>query len=357
MSQAILNTIEMLDKEAAQLIQSLEDAQAAEAIALLEAKTQAEEVAALQKRMKRYGKTPGTYIPTRDDVGLIDPSVLIDVNTNMTYNGAFGVIEIRDRRFLGYVYIRTRWIKFINCLFLGPINPTMETVQCRYAEAMDIVFEDCEWKPRSINDKCGNVNGQGYTIVRGWLHNGVDGLTACPADGLADANVTLIATLVEDMAYFKPSTTHSDGQTHNDGVIIIGGNVKIHGCNIRGNIDPAISVGFTVGVHSYYPNPIAMSAVMFNQRSLNGYLQQPSKVVICNSSFEGGVVCFNMLGVPTAFATPDGSLIENNRFKNNQATGTGGRIIACQKLKQQALVIKNNYSELGVLLITPRVDV
>lgn len=321
----ISDVVGQLDSAAAEVASARAELEAAEQL-----RTKAQKLAA------RLLLVPGTYVPDETNTGLIDPGALVDQPDNLTYTGAFGVIVIESRRFLGYVFVRGGWVRFRNCLMAGPLNPTMETVQARYAATHDVVFEDCEFSPRSTTDRCGNITGQGYTMIRCLIRNGVDGVTACPADGLPDANVHLVGCLIDNMAYFKPSTTHSDGQTHSDPVVIIGANVTINGCCVRGNVNPDISSGAA-------PGQTAMSAIMFNQRTVAGYVQRPARVRITNSWFAGGIVCFNLIGIPDAFATADGSIIEGNHFKADQSTGPG-HLVVCVKGKQAGLLIQNNFA-------------
>jgi len=175
--------------------------------------------------------------------------------------------------------------------------------------------------------------------------------------------VKVIASYISGMAYFKPSTTHSDGQTHSDGIVIIGGNVQVLHSRVEGSINPAIGTGFAAGMHPYYPNPISMSAFMFNTRTVGTVVQKPAKIRIVGNWISGGIVGLNMLGIPDSFPAGEGSLIEYNRFKNDQGKGTGGWIIACQKGKQAGLVIRNNVKwdpanpMDSSVVISPRVDV
>lgn len=372
----VLDTLAQLDADIAALLKQVETAEdvadtanlaaaaaaaaTAAANTALRAETDAKNAAVA--RLARYTKVPGTYVPDKYSTGLVDPAGLIDVPGDYTYSGAFGVVLIENRRFLGYVFVKGPWARFRNCLFAGPAAPTMEAVQARYPGVHDVVFEDCEFNPRTVNDRCGGITGQGYSLIRCHLHNSVDGATACPVDGQAVADVHLEASLIEDLAYFKPSSTHSDNQTHSDALVIIGSEVTVNGCCIRGIINTKIGTGWAAGVHPYYPNPVAMSAVMFNQRVVGGFTQTPGKVRISNSWFEGGVVCFNLLGVPLSFGAGDVSVIENCRFKHNQGSGTGGWIVACAKGKQAALRITNCFAwDADPLSITtpinPRTDV
>jgi len=362
MTQQIKETLAVLDTEVAAIGLALQSAQdevttqkaiadarvadittqlAASAAAMAKAQAELDAKALLIKKMSRYLKAPGSYLPDDDTTGCVDESVLVDVTIPMTYTGAFGVLVISNKRFLNTVDIKGAWIDFVNCAFHGPMNPTRETVWLRWDTVHHVRFIDCEFRPRSVNDKCGNINGRGFTAKNCRFRNGIDGMTICPADNQTAADVVLDSSYVTKLAYFNPSTTHSDGQTHSDALTIIGGNVTLIFNRIEGTIDPVIGTGFVSGKHPFYPNPVSMSAIMFNERTVGSVVQLPSKIQIRNNWFRGGYVCLNGRGLPKSFLVAGDSVVENNWFMTDQGYGRGQVAVFLKSCV--GIAFRNNY--------------
>lgn len=284
----------------------------------------------------RASLVPGSYFPDASNTGLIDASVLETVDGNVTYSDQSSQVKvIENKRFRGYVYLTGKNYLFRNCLFEGPANPQYAAVIARYATSSGNVFEDSTFKPRGINYYNGTINGRGFTLKRVELTRAVDGANPSVADGGTRVDVTITGSWIHDLLRWSPDPTHSDNQSHSDGIQWMGGvGLTLIGNRIEGLLDTSISswgpatydsTGKMTGGHPFYPNPVNGETLM-----VNAYQDkiQPGELTMRKNWVRGGAVGLNMLGATSAWAKSDGSAIEENWFLNDQGYGKNHRMIA-----------------------------
>jgi|GEM_PF-2828420 len=284
----------------------------------------------------RASLVPGSYFPDASNTGLIDASVLETVDGNVTLSDQSSQVKvIENKRFRGYVYLTGKNYLFRNCLFEGPANPQYAAVVARYATSSGNVFEDSTFKPRGINYYNGTINGRGFTLKRVELTGAVDGANPSVADGGTRLDVTITGSWVHDLLRWSPDPTHSDNQSHSDGIQWMGGRgLTLIGNRIEGLLDTSISSwgpatydssGKMTGGHPFYPNPVNGETLM-----VNAYQDkiQPGELTMRKNWIRGGAVGLNMLGATSAWASNDGSSIEENWFLNDQGYGKNHRMVA-----------------------------
>lgn len=284
----------------------------------------------------RASLVPGSYFPDASNTGVIDTSVLQNVDANVTYSDQSSQVKvIENKRFRGYVYLTGKNYLFRNCLFEGPANPQYAAVVARYATSSGNVFEDSTFKPRGINYYNGTINGRGFTLKRVELTGAVDGANPSVADGGTRVDVTITGSWIHDLLRWSPDPTHSDNQSHSDGIQWMGGlGLTLIGNRIEGLLDTRISswgpatydsAGKMTGGHPFYPNPVNGETLMVNayQNKI-----QPGELTMRKNWIRGGAVGLNMLGATSAWASSDGSSIEENWFLNDQGYGKNHRMVA-----------------------------
>lgn len=298
----------------------------------------------------RSSLVAGSYLPGPTTTGLLDATRLQTVTGNVTYSDQSSTVKvIENKRFQGYVYLTGKNYVFRNCLFEGPANATTASVLTRYATASGNVFEDSTFRPRTVTNNSANIIGRGFTLNRVDVSGGVDGVNPAPVDGGTRVDVTITGTWIHGLARFSPDANQSDNQSHSDAIQWAGGaGLTLIGNRIEALLDTSIgskfapatydSTGKLTGGHPFYPNPVAMSALMIN--ALGGKIQ-PSELTMKRNWIRGGYVGINMLGVPTAWPTSDGSSIEQNWFLNDQGYGTNHRMLATSG---PVLTIRDNYA-------------
>ncbi|PFG15656.1 putative xylan-binding protein with Ca-dependent carbohydrate-binding module [Propionicimonas paludicola] len=285
---------------------------------------------------KRASLVPGSYFPDATNTGLIDARVLQSVEGNVTYSDQGSQVKvIENKRFRGYVYLTGKNYLFRNCLFEGPANPQYAAVIARYATSSGNVFEDSTFKPRGINYYNGTINGRGFTLKRVELTGAVDGANPSVADGGTRVDVTITGSWIHDLLRWSPDPTHSDNQSHSDGIQWMGGlGLTLIGNRIEGLLDTSVSSwgpatydasGKMTGGHPFYPNPVNGETLMVNayQNKI-----QPGELTMRKNWIRGGAVGLNMLGATSAWAKSDGSAIEENWFLNDQGYGKNHRMVA-----------------------------
>jgi Predicted solute binding protein len=292
----------------------------------------------------------GNYLPGSTTTGLLDASLLQTVSGNVTYSDQSSTVKvIENKRFQGYVYLTGKNYHFRNCLFEGPANATTASVIARYATSSGNVFEDSTFRPRTVTNNSANIIGRGFTLNRVDVSGGVDGVNPTPVDGGTRVDVTITGTWIHGLARFSPDANQSDNQSHSDAIQWAGGaGLTLIGNRIESLLDTTIgskfapatydSAGKLTGGHPFYPNPVAMSALMVNAL---GNKIQPSELTMKRNWIRGGFVGINMLGVPSAWPSDDGSVIEQNWFLNDQGYGTNHRMLATSG---PVLTIRDNYA-------------
>lgn len=298
----------------------------------------------------RSSLVAGMYFPGPSTTGLLDASRLETVTSNVTYSDQSSSVKvIENKRFQGYVYLTGKNYYFRNCLFEGPANATTASVLTRYATASGNVFEDSTFRPRTVTYNSANIIGRGFTLNRVDVSGGVDGVNPSPVDGGTRVDVTITGTWIHGLARFSPDPNHSDNQSHSDAIQWAGGaGLTLIGNRIESILDTTIgskfapatydSTGKLTGGHPFYPNPVAMSALMVNAL---GNKIQPSELTMKRNWIRGGFVAINMLGVPSAWPSDDGSVIEQNWFVSDQGYGANHLLMATSG---PVLTIRDNYS-------------
>ena len=297
----------------------------------------------------RSGLVYGTYLPDATTTGLVSATSTIQA-TNVTYSDmSASVKEFENIDYQGHVYLTGKHYRFRNCRFSGPLNPTTATVQSRYATSEDIIFEDCTFKPRSVNTNAGNIIGRGFTLLRCDLSGGIDGAGPAVADGGTRTDVIIQQSYLHGLLRYCPDASQGDNQSHSDGIQWAGGfGLTLLGNRIEGLIDTTIGVGWApatydgqsvlTGGHPFYPNPTGTSTLMIN--ALGGTIQ-PGELIMHKNWIRGGAVGINSLGVPNAWLVDDGiSEVSDNWFHNDQGYGTNNRWVG---KATQVINIHDNY--------------
>ena len=294
----------------------------------------------------------GTYLPDATTAGLADPSLVTTIIPgNITYSNPSSTPKIiSNTEFQGYVYIQGAYYKFINCRFVGPVSPTMGTVQTRYAVTHNIEFEDCHFEPRGKNYHSGNLQGRGWKALRCDFSGGIDGCGPAVVDGGTRIDVTIQQCYIHDLLRYCPDPNQpSDNQSHADAIQWAGGlGLTLLGNRIEGLLDTSIGSTFQPGTydgngkltggHQFYPNPVSTSAIMINALS---NVIQPGELIMQKNWIRGGFVGVNSIGTPSAWLSADGSDISENHFKNDQGYGSNNRWVG--KASQVGLSIHDNY--------------
>ena len=298
----------------------------------------------------RSGLVYGAYLPDLSTTGLVSATTSTQA-TNVTYSDMTGTVKVFENiDYQGYVYITGKHYRFRNCRFSGPLSPTSAAVQCRYQTSQDIIFEDCTFKPRSFNTNAGNIIGRGFTLLRCDLSGGIDGAGPSVADGDTRTDVVIQQCYIHDLLRYCPDGSHSDNQSHSDGIQWAGGlGLTLLGNRIEGLLDTSIGDGWgpatydgnsiLTGGHPFYPNPTGTSTLMIN--ALGGTIQ-PGELIMHKNWIRGGAVGVNSLGVPSAWLSDDGITdVSNNWFLNDQGYGTNNRWVG---KVSQVINIHDNYA-------------
>ena len=168
--------------------------------------------------------------PVAGNTGVLPGTVLTPYNGDMviTTNGA--VIQNLDIR--GNIKVKANNVTIRNCFIRGvAVAPTSGS----YALIMQfsdnytgLVIEDCTLVAQSPNQWTSGIQGSSMTIRRCDISNTVDGV-----DSMGQGNVLVDSCYIHDGSYFTPSATHTDLQTHDDGIQITNGkNVVFSNNNI-----------------------------------------------------------------------------------------------------------------------------
>lgn len=158
--------------------------------------------------------------PVAGNTGVIPGTVLTQYNGNMVVTTAGAVIQNLDIR--GNVTVKANNVTIRNCIIRGvAVAPTSNS----YALIMQfsnnyskLLVEDCTLVAQSPNQWTSGIQGCNMTIRRCDISNTVDGV-----DAMGMGNVLVDSCYLHDGSYFTPSITHTDLQTHDDGVQITNG--------------------------------------------------------------------------------------------------------------------------------------
>lgn len=277
----------------------------------------------------------GAYLPDAATTGLVAATTSTQ-STNITYGDTSAAPKLVENvRFECKVTVSGKHYTFRNCDFVGPVAGLTESmVQLRYATSEDNHFEDCRFRPQTPTDGVNGIQGRGFTALRCDVSGSVDGIDPAPADGGTRTDVVIQQCYIHDLLRYCPYGGQSDGQTHSDAIQWMGGlGLTLIGNRIEGLIDTSEGTGWgaatwtdgthtvLTGGHPYYPNPVSMSALMIN--ALGGTIQ-PGELVMQKNWIRGGVVGINSIGVPNAFLSADGTIIDGNHILQDQSSGSGG---------------------------------
>lgn len=135
----------------------------------------------------------------------------------------------------GDVVIRAPRVTVRNCVVRGMrgISNSRGLVDCTHRDVRDAVVENCDLfvDPRWATYWYTGVQGHHVTVRRCHIHEVADGVGIMNPHNPRSTSTVIEGNLIENLAYFAPVSTHSDGRTHNDCIQHQGGSGDI----IRGN--------------------------------------------------------------------------------------------------------------------------
>lgn len=268
---------------------------------------------------------------------------------NAVYNGT---------RFTGYVNITGKNIRYINCWF----NATAAAgdtalVRVLNSNAQNITFENCLFRPStyasSTTGALGNcIMGHDFTLYRCDLSGGIDivGVYSGVSLSVPAQNVSILGCYMHDLVFYSPDSSHSDNQSHNDGVQVHGGaqNFLMRGTTLPGMLDPnqgqatdppvEDGSGNHLSGNAQYPSLACMSCFMLSPVDLTAGVDN---FVIDKNWLGGGAVVIN-------WPRSDGTNIQitNNRW--TRGTYYGDDFTVLMQVGQPATITGNYYEDTQV---------
>lgn len=196
--------------------------------------------------LDRSTLVPEADEPTADNTGLLSPWSLgaYPVYTGSTIVSTAGTI-ITGKTIDVYLDVRANNVTISDCLFRGPAAaPTSGKALCNFdnmTAGNSASVTDCEFDPQQPAYWINAIQGHHFVARRNKLHNCVDHFSV---RWPSNATGLLLATIEQnysfDHSYYSPDPNHAgaagdpvDGQSHNDGVQLQGGDGT--GSVIRGN--------------------------------------------------------------------------------------------------------------------------
>jgi hypothetical protein len=179
--------------------------------------------------------------PVAGNTGVVAGSVLTQYNGDMVVTTAGAVIQNLDIR--GNVNVKASNVTIRNCIIRGaavaPTSGSYALIMQYSNNVTKLVVEDCTLVAQSPNPWTSGIQGTNMTIRRCDISNTVDGI-----DSMGVGNVLVDCCYIHDGSYFTPSTTHTDNQTHDDGIQITNGtNVVFTNNNITNFFMSCFMVG------------------------------------------------------------------------------------------------------------------
>ncbi len=166
--------------------------------------------------------------PSSGNTGVPAGTVLTVYQGDMSVTAAGAVIQGLDIR--GYVNIRASDVTIKNCVIRGPLvapsSGSHAMVQQFNPVNTNLLVQDCTLVAQSPNNWTVGIQGSNYTMRRCNISYVVDG-----ADASGLGNVLVDSCYIHDGAYFSPSSTNGDNQTHDDGAQISNGNNIVYSNN------------------------------------------------------------------------------------------------------------------------------
>ena len=158
--------------------------------------------------------------PYAGNTGVVPGTVLTQYNGDLVVTTAGAVIQNLDIR--GNVNVRASNVTIRNCLIRGaqvaPTSGSFALIMQYSNNITNLVVQDCTLVAQSPNEWTTGIQGTNMTIQRCDISNTVDGI-----DVMGVGNVLVDSCYIHDGSYFTPSTTHTDNQTHDDGIQITNG--------------------------------------------------------------------------------------------------------------------------------------
>ncbi len=152
------------------------------------------------------------------------------------------------------VTIKAANVTIRNCRIIGPQTGPAGRPMIYHIDiaVKNFRLEHCTVRPTYTSDLTDTLMGHDIVRVRNNISRGVDGSGSYIAlDVGTDCNYLVQGDYIHDLAYYCPSTTHSDNHTHNDGnQHHCGTNVTFEGVSIHGYWDPAVGDGSVPGTFS-----------------------------------------------------------------------------------------------------------
>lgn len=214
---------------------------------------------------------------------------------------------VKGYHVLGRIQVRAPNVTVEDCLVelqSGTVlSSTVNMIDTTHSGARNTTVRFCEVSAADAPSVW--INGIGpksATVWRSNIHDVVDGMSVSDSTGNNDP-VSIEGSYIHDLFYITPDPTHSDNQTHRDGIQSQGGPVTllIDGCNIQGFDSPNSTDGGSA-------NGRAFSCVMLNTAST----RFKTNVTITRNWFDGGADSINGRG------TDGGTIvIRQNRFGTN----------------------------------------
>lgn len=158
--------------------------------------------------------------PVAANTGVVPGTVLTQYNGDMVVTTAGAVIQNLDIR--GNVNVKANNVTIRNCIIRGlavaPTGGSYALVMQYSNNYKNLLVEDCTLVAQSPNQWTSGIQGCNMTIRRCDISNTVDGI-----DSMGMGYVTVDSCYIHDGSYFTPSSTHTDLQTHDDGIQITNG--------------------------------------------------------------------------------------------------------------------------------------
>jgi hypothetical protein len=277
-------------------------------------------------------------------------SVVATNITHATDNATYDSV-----RFSGYVNVTGKNITYRNCWFNATAAAgATALVRVLNANAQNITFENCLFKPSTYapdtTNSLGNcIMGHDFTLYRCDLSGGIDLVGVYSGISLSNPaqNVSILGCYMHDLVFYSPDSSHSDNQSHNDGVQVHGGaqNFLMRGTNQTGMLDPAQGQatdppiddgsGNHLSGNVQYPSLASMSCFMLSPVDTTAGVDN---FVVDQNWLGGGTVVFN-------WPRSDGTniFITNNRW--TRGTYLGDDYTVLMNPSQAATITGNYYAD------------
>jgi hypothetical protein len=189
----------------------------------------------------------GRTVPNAENTGLERPTTLTSVGGPLTITR--DNLEIRDVRFERFVSVQARNIKFRNCEFVGPPNPTFASgeqrlVNCQSVKCFRIMFDRCVFRPQTPHPTISTgAFGHHFVVHRCDFSRTADGVGTDHPSTLP-SHVWVVGCYIHDLAYYSPWPYAADNRTHNDCIQLHPRGrraVAIVGNNLQDFIDRSVS--------------------------------------------------------------------------------------------------------------------